>query len=180
MWRRKKDERDLILAHRSTSVSKGDVCEKSRYCTSRGNVALGRNIPSAGTGERERARLLFLPIFFSFLPFPAWYVFRVIRRREMRTARAVGVSPAPRTTHTRALSVNNSIIFEIVMFTTYNCNLLLQFQVFDNVSRKDVTRFVPSTEISYFTLLSLSHTGTHTFLTHSSSSFLSSTSLCLG
>lgn len=53
----------------------------------------------------------------------------------MRAAR--GRPPLMR--HKNVCSVNNSIIFEIVMFTTYNCNLLLQFQVFDNVSRKDVT-----------------------------------------
>lgn len=58
------------------------------------------------------------------------------------------------------------------MFTTYNCNLLLQFQVFDNVSRKDVfhARLVPFTNV----LLSLSYTHTHAL---SSIVFFSSSSL---
>lgn len=49
------------------------------------------------------------------------------------------------------------------MFTTYNCNLLLQFQVFDNVSRKDVfhARLVPSTNVLLSLSLSFSYTHTH-------------------
>lgn len=83
----------------------------------------------------------------------------------MRTARG---QPPLRDTHTytHVSSVNNSIIFEIVMFTTYNCNLLLQFQVFDNVSRKDVSRtivsFHPQNSL-FHAFLSLSHTHAHAY-----------------
>lgn len=68
------------------------------------------------------------------------------------------------------------------MFTTYNCNLLLQFQVFDNVSlakRRHASLSRSIRKVLCFTLFfSLSHTHTHTYysfsLSHSFSSYLSS------
>lgn len=82
----------------------------------------------------------------------------------MRTAR--GRRPALRD-DTHVCSVNNSVIFEIVMFTTYNCNLLLQFQVFDNVSRKEnasrvPSSLVPSTKFLISRFFSLIYTRAHT------------------